>query len=207
MIVEYFGVPGSGKTYHTNLYKEQLKYEGKKYIDISRYSAMPLWLKFLYKLADYTILILPKYRKQITEYKEVCKGCRRESTFVPFSLDYCIKDIVLYSLVYDVFCHLGRIVVNDEGQLHRVIFLSVQFGVALDKLIPVYQSFRHRVVCRYVKTTSDNIMRNIKRRNRRVCAMDELKDGMLRDYIRAFEDGCTKMESLRPEFVEIVCNE
>lgn len=206
MIVEYFGIPGCGKTYQAVLYKQQLNSKGKRYIDISRYSGMPLWLKVFYKLADYTILILPKYRKQIAKYREVCKGALKEPAFVPLSLNNCINDIVLYSLIYDVFGRLGRIVVNDEGQLHRVIFLNVQFGVALDNLIPIYHSFRHREFCRYVKTTSEIAIQNIKRRNRRACIMDELKDETLRDYIKSFEGGCSKIESFHLEFVEIVIN-
>lgn len=204
MIVEYFGVPGSGKTYHTNLYKEQLKYGGKKYIDISRYSAMPLWLKLLYKLADYTILILPKYRKEITEYKEVCKSCRRESTFVPFSLDYCIKDIVLYSLVYDVFRHFGRIVVNDEGQLHRVIFLVVQFNCSLEEALGIYKSHKHNETVRYIKTPSELAFRNIKKRNRKICPMDEMDDNFLMDYIKTFEKVCEEVICIDFNKIEVI---
>ena len=206
MIVEYYGIPGSGKTYLANLYKEQLKQEGKKFIDISRHSGMPLWLKTFYKFADYIILILPKYRWQISAYIEVCKDSIKEPDFLPLSKQYCIRDIVIYSLVYDVFSHLNRITLNDEGQLHRVLFLSVQFRVPLEYLMPVYQTFRHEGSCRYVKTTSGKAIQNIKHRNRKVCEMDEMKEEVLRDYIKAFEGVCCKMESLNHEFVDIIMN-
>lgn len=142
MIVEYFGIPGSGKTYQVKLYKQFLKLEGKQFLDISRFSGMPLWLKVFYKIADSVILVLPKYRKQISEYKKLCKDCREESRFVPLSLNACIKDIVLYSMINDMFQHSNKIIINDEGQLHRVIFLIVQFNCSFEHAVGIYQSHK-----------------------------------------------------------------
>lgn len=190
MIVEYFGIPGSGKTFQAKLFKEKLRRDGIKYIDISRHSGMPLWLKFFYKLADYFIMILPKYRKQIAEYREVCKNCPKEPAFVPFSLDYCIMDIVLYSLVNDVFSHSRNTVVNDEGQLHRILFLVVQYGCSLNRVMDIYFSHKHDETVRYVKTSVETAFQNIKIRNRKVCPMDEMDDKLLIEYVKTFEKAC-----------------
>ncbi len=192
MIVEYFGIPGSGKTFQTNLYKQQLSREGKKYIDISRYIGTPLWLKALYKIADYAILVLPKYRKQIAEYKEVCKNCPKEPAFVPFSLNYCIQDIVLYSFIYDIFNKFERFVVNDEGQLHRVISLIVQFNPPFEEIMSIYQNNFHGEKCSYIRTSVETAFSNIKKRNRNICPMDEMDDQSLKAYMLTFYNICEK---------------
>ena len=137
MIIEFLGIPGSGKTYHANLLKQQMKNEGTKYIDISRYKGTPLLLKVLYKVYDFAILVLPKYRKQFWKYKKICLDSQEEPNYIPLSLDSCIKDIVLYSLVYDLFRFSKKVIVNDEGQLHRLVFLAVQFNVSFEKLLSV----------------------------------------------------------------------
>lgn len=204
MIVEYFGIPGSGKTFQASLFKEKLWQEGIKYIDISRYSGMPLWLKVFYKLADYTILVLPKYRKQIAEYKAACKDCPKDPAFVPFTLDYCIKDIVLYSFINDIFRRSVKTTVNDEGQLHRVIFLIVQFNCPFEQVFGIYRSHMHNETIRYVQTSSEQAFQNIKNRNRKVCPMDEINDELLMEYIKTFEGVCEAAVNKYLNDIEIV---
>ncbi len=204
MIVEYFGIPGSGKTFQASLFKERLWQEGIKYIDISRYSGMPLWLKVFYKLADYAILVLPKYRKQIAEYKAACKDCPKDPAFVPFTLDYCIKDIVLYSFVNDIFRRSEKTFVNDEGRLHRVVFLIVQFNCPFEPVFGIYLSHKHNETIRYVHTSSEQAFQNIKNRNRKVCPMDEMDDKLLKEYIGTFEVVCEEVTNNYSSAIEIV---
>lgn len=204
MLVEFFGVPGSGKTYYAHLYKESLKQNKKRYIDISRYNGMPFWLKVFYKLADYVIKILPRYRKQVAEYKEVCRECPREALFIPFSLDYCIKDIVLYSFANTFFRHSRRIIINDEGQLHRLIFLIVQFNCSIDLALEIYLSHKHDGTIRYVQTSSKQAFQNIKNRNRKVCPMDEMDDILLKNYINTFEKVCKEIIRRDCSEIEII---
>lgn len=204
MIVEYFGIPGSGKTYQVKLYKQFLKLEGKQFLDISRFCGMPLWLKVFYKIADSVILVLPKYRKQFSEYKKLCKDCREESRFVPLSLNACIKDIVLYSMINDMFQHSNKIIINDEGQLHRVIFLIVQFNCSFEHAFGIYQSHKNKGIVRYIKTSSEQAFQNIKKRNRKVCPMDEMNDNLLKDYINAFKKVCEDVIHKDNNEVEII---
>lgn len=193
MVVEFFGIPGSGKTFQANLFKKKLRHNRIKYIDFSRHSGMPLWMKIFYKMTDYAILVLPKYRKQIAEYKEVCKDCPKAPAFISFSLDYCIKDIVLYSFVNDMFRQSETIIVNDEGQLHRVIFLIVQFNCPFDQVFDLYLSHKHNETIRYVQTSSEQAFQNIKNRNRKVCPMDEMDDNLLKEYINTFARVCEEV--------------
>lgn len=194
MIIEFFGIPGCGKTYQANLYKQHLKLEGKRYLDISRSRGLPLWLKLCYKLADFAILILPKYRKQIAEYREVCYDCPSEPAFVPISLDYCIKDIVLYSLVYDVFGSSRRIILNDEGQLHKIIVLIVQYCCPIDEVMKIYLSHKRKIEIKHIKTSLDKAFNNIKQRNRNVCPMDKMDDNKMKEYMRKFETVCYEVD-------------
>lgn len=201
MIVEFFGIPGSGKTYQANLYKQQLQLEGKKYLDISRFSGMPLWLKLCYKLADFAILVLPKYRKQIAEYREACYDCLAEPAFVPISLDYCIKDIVLYSLVYDVFGNSRNIILNDEGQLHKIIVLIVQYCCPIDEVMKIYLSHKHRIEIKHIKTSLNKAFNNIKQRNRNVCPMDKMDDDKIIEFLRKFETVCYEVDHINKSII------
>lgn len=192
MYVEYLGIPGCGKTFWKNKYLEQLRVDGKEFLDVSRQKVMPLWLKVFYKLAETFLLQLPRYKKQTREYEDACKGRRKEPKYLPFSLAYCIKDIVMASLLHDIFGG-KKIYVNDEGQLQRVVFLVVQYGVPLDALLPIYMKYRGDVKTIYVKTEVDTAIANIRKRNRHVCPMDELTDNELRAYEQECNECCEKI--------------
>lgn len=192
MYVEYLGIPGCGKTFWKDKYLEQLRAEGKPFLDVSRQKVMPLCLKVFYKFAETILLQFPKYKRLTQEYKSICNGCSREPKFVPFSLAYCIKDVVLATLLHDIFDG-KKIYVNDEGQLQRLVFLSVQFGVAIDKLMPLNMKYRGDVKTIYVKTEVDTAFANIKKRNRHVCPMDELTDETLRAYESEYYKCCERL--------------
>lgn len=193
MYIEYLGIPGCGKTFWKDKYLEQLRADGGALLDVSRQKVMPLWLKVFYKLAESFLLQLPRYKNETREYEEVCKGYRKEPKYLPFSLAYCIKDIVLASFLHDIFGG-KNIYVNDEGQLQRVVFLVVQYGVPLDALLPIYMKYRGDVKTIYVKTEVETAIANIRRRNRHVCPMDELTDNELKVYEQECYDCCVQLE-------------
>lgn len=190
MYIEYLGIPGSGKTYHAAKYKKLLKEEGKNFLDVSRQKDMSLWLKVFYKLAENVLLLFPKYRKQAKEYENICRDCLDKPNYLPFTLSYCIKDIVLASLLHDVFDSKNRIFLNDEGQLQRIVFLVVQYDVPLDEILSVYNKYKGNVKTLYVKTDVVTALANIKNRNRHVCPMDEMDDKTLMLYITSFYHAC-----------------
>lgn len=190
MFEEYLGIPGCGKTFYANLYKEQLKSENKQFKDISRQKSMSLLLKVFYKFADYAIYVIPKYRKQVFLYREACLECRNKPKYIPFSLEYCIKDIVLASLLHDIFGNSKSIVLNDEGQLQRIVFLTVQYNVPLDKLLIIWKKYKSDIRTKYIQTSPTKAFLNIKKRNRHVCPMDELNNKLLQEYLEEFYKGC-----------------
>lgn len=189
MMIEYLGIPGSGKTTIMRQQIEQYKQQGVKYLDLSRYKGMPLWLKVFYKLADYAVYMLPKYKKQMATLREVCKGCPSEPKYLPFSLNYCIKDIVQATLLQDAFGGGKRVVLNDEGQMLRVAFLCVQYGADVNAVMKCLNvpSF---VKTEYVKVDAETAYQRIKARNRHVCPMDELSDERLMEYLKETENVC-----------------
>ena len=186
MIVEYFGIPGGGKTYHANLYKKQMEEAGRPFFDISRHKGTPLWLKLLYKLADCAIYILPKYKKQIDLYNDICKNCEKDIS----RLKSRIHNIVFFSLVYDVVSKIKRTIINDEGQIHWILSLYANNKCPLEEVLKVYSQNKHNVILRCVKTTTDVAFKNIRKRNRQVCYVDKLNDSALRNYLSSFEDSC-----------------
>lgn len=195
MYIEFLGIPGCGKTYHAGIYKLQLIKEGKKIIDLSRQKTMPFWLKLFYKLAELCLLKLPKYRRMTQEYAEACKECTDKPSFLPFSLQYCIKDIVLASLLHDIFRNKNIIFISDEGQLQRMVFLILQYEVSYDKVMSIYNKYRDsNIRTIYIRNDVETSIKNIRLRNRHVCPMDELKEDKLTMYLNSFYSICEMLK-------------
>ena len=182
MIVEYLGIPGSGKTYNKKLYIEQLSKAQKEWIDISRWKGMPFCLKLFYKLSDYSIFLVPKYRRLIKLYRDACKIKSNNSKYFPLSFEICLRDIVQASFLHDFFGKWTCVIINDEGQLQRIVTLAVQYEVSIEDLMSVYLAEKHIEETIFVDITTENAFCNIKARNRHDCEMDEISDDMLKGY-------------------------
>ena len=190
MIVEYLGIPGSGKTYNKQLYIELLSKERRKWLDISRWNGMPLGLKLFYKFIDYFIFLIPKYRKLFKLYKEACFIKSNSSKYFPLSFETCLRDIVQASFLHDYFGKWNRIVLNDEGQLQRIVTMAVQFEVNIEDLMSVYLAEKHLEETRFVEISINDAFCNIKTRNRHVCEMDEMNDGIMNNFLNDFDVAC-----------------
>lgn len=191
MIVEYLGIPGSGKTYQANLYKQELRQRGEHFIDLSRWKGMPIILKIFYKLTDKTFLWIPKYRKQRTRLRELCKNAYEVSPkYLPFSVNYCIDRIISSVFLQDVFGGHKTVAINDEGLMQWVVFLSIQYGVPINEILATLSPFYPNCETIYIVSPVETAFSNIKKRNRHVCPMDEMKDDRLVKYLEEFESAC-----------------
>lgn len=195
MIIEFLGVPGCGKTYYANLYKNELNIKGISYIDLSRWRGMPLWLKVFYKFADKAYLFFPKYRVLRNRFRALCKDVYgKEPKYLPFSVEYCIGRIISSVFLQDIFGGGNSVVINDEGLMQWVVFLSVQYNVLVDKCIEIIQPFNVNCKTKFIDIPVETAFANIKKRNRHVCPMDEMKDDELLRYLEEFNCLCHKVE-------------
>lgn len=195
MIVEYFGIPGSGKTFQANIYRLSLDKQRTPYLDISRHKGMALWLKGLYKLADAATYIIPKYRSLSRKLQNTCDTCLKAPKYLSLSMAYCVRDIVLSSLLHDVFDNWKRVIINDEGMLQRVATLAVLYNADVKGVLSVCWLGKKSIQNVMVDISVDEAFQNIRGRNRHACEMDELDDDMLYSYLKAFGKTCNDIKA------------
>lgn len=191
MIVEYFGIPGCGKTYQANIYKKELKRQGLSYIDLSRWKGMPLWLKIFYKFLDISLILLPKYRKLYNQFHLLCKDSYdKKPAYLPFSVDYCIGRIVCSIFLQDVFSRSKKILINDEGLMQWVVFFNIQYNISTDSILSILEPLNKNCRTIFIDTTINAAFENIKKRNRHVCEMDKMEDSQLMKYLIEYDKVC-----------------
>ena len=89
--------------------------------------------------------------------------------------------------------HLRGNVYMDEGLIHRIISMAVNYGVSdqdLFALIDLFDSVMKKVRSFYLNVSLDDCLQAISLRNRHECEMDELNEDQLLAYLRAYEHCC-----------------
>src|SRR5574344_1971974 len=170
MLVEFFGIPGSGKTYQASLYKARLQKQGAAYFDLSRKKETSIFLKIFYKILDKTLRYWPSYKRMYLSLQDIYKkGGLENPKYLPFSVDYCVNRILQSLFLWKVCGKSAKIFFNDEGLFQWIAFFVVQYAVPLEKIIEALKLSNHNVQVQFVDVFEEKAFLNIKKRDRHVC--------------------------------------
>lgn len=195
MVIEFLGIPGSGKTYYANELKKSLKSKGSVLGDFSRCHSSPFIIKLINIVLDKLQLIIPKYRKIRKKIRKLCRDKKNTTPkYLPFSQAYCINRILAALFLRELFDKTEIQIINDEGLLQWVCFLCVQYDISLDAILDILPPFNRNTLIYYVDTSINQAIENIKMRNRHDCEMDFMDERMLKNYIEEFFAICKSIE-------------
>ena len=178
MIIELFGVPGSGKTYFaTNLCKSN------NYIDYHKYR-YSFFGKILMKFRF--LLYKKSYRykedlKFVNEY--LMKHNLKVSSFMRDN--YILQLSFFHSKLNDKYSDsINKIIVFDEGIIQSITALTYENELPMFAAKDLFHYFKFdHAKYYYVKTNIDMTIENIKKRNRKVCEIDYLEGEELREFL------------------------
>ena len=178
MVIELYGSPGAGKTY----IKEQL-------IEEEGCQGSPNKENPLIRIAKRLVIYLPSSRKI---RKKIIKKIENvnEPAYNNVTLESCVDNIVMVLFGYR---HTRRKLFMDEGVVHRLISMSVNFRIGFDCLSEILDSLSpwlEDVTVFYLFAEPEECYQSIKKRNRHICNIDELEDGELRNYLRDYKLYC-----------------
>lgn len=178
MTIEYFGLPGSGKTYAME--KDYAQAQGNKR-NMTVYMLKTFRGKLLRKCAYYFPRLSGVDRATYRRLRACCGGedarHRREML-----ADLCVE----YGLAQkhpDVQCFY------DEGIVQAVVSYGYWLGydfTAITKILDIFDFVQ--TTFRYVARDISACLRNQRQRNRHVCELDEWSEERLGDYMRYAEE-------------------
>lgn len=180
MRIEFFGPPGTGKTYLI----EKLRNMDRE--TISKKATNPILL-FLKKASRFSPISI-KYKYQI---KQIIKSKNLISKYHDTSLNSMIDSIVLVATAYKI--KPKDDIVLDEGLVHRIISLGVNYNLPNESVIKIISLFQNLLLNRRVISITlekTSIIESIKQRNRKISKMDFFEDGVLVDFIEHYIELC-----------------
>ena len=192
MIVEFFGIPGSGKTFLANKIVAETnnkKYQIVNLIDKSRTS-------IFYKIMFRVLFFFAKREKQYCSNVKKIQSTLSAYQTVPAKynkvfIDRYVNKIAFYLYLYERLEKKGKIYLFDEGIYQQVVNMMVNYGVsqkdALCVIKIVSENFFRRV---FFECDIETSFLSMKKRNRHVCFIDDLNEEDLKVFLSQYEVCC-----------------
>lgn len=178
MIIELFGLPGSGKTYAIN------KIKGNNLLNVtSENRIMNIILSFLKQVSLYMPSSLRLKRKLVCTFNKILTY----PIYINNPKSFYIDNLTVVAFGYK---HSGnKDIYMDEGIIHRIVSFSVNYNVDLevfDEIVKIFTPYLSNVKIVYLDVDIDECIDSIKKRNRHDCKMDEMSKDLLDEYLKKY---------------------
>lgn len=180
MKIEFFGPPGSGKTY----LRELVTGENRQQIREKATNPILTKIKYLSRYSPISIVYRYKIRRILADEK-------LEYRYHDTSVNSMIDSIVLVATTYKLNLKAGKIL--DEGIIQRIISFGINYELSTKTIIQIIDLFKEniedvRVI--YVYLSVPDIIDSIKKRNRKESKMDFFDENVLINFVTTYEQVC-----------------
>ncbi|MBQ3543813.1 MAG: hypothetical protein IJA34_02310 [Lachnospiraceae bacterium] len=199
MVIEFYGMPGSGKTTFANDFAKK-KYGDVSLINITDKSRTSFWYKVYFKILRTLVKKNKEYLKYrdelidiVREYRSISAKYNENNVFIDDYVMEMAYDIWTYKKLYEK----KKIYIFDEGIVQQIINMCVNYDVdikTVEKLVDYIKKGKE-YRCYYTNSIESTI-NSIEQRNRHVCFIDELKGKELEDYLNKYNQSCSTLLGL-----------
>lgn len=192
MIVDIYGLPGSGKTYLADQLAASLSG-----MNATSFERTTIPGKLLSRLCFFGIRVLPSARKLEKELGLLVNKANPSSLFGIYeNTDYCIRSLTVSILKYGLLGGKKGTYLFDEGILHTLVKLYGDTDISLQELAECTHYVLEKLKetkCVFVYNHYDvnKCIEAMHARNRRVCQFDSLDElrltGIMNRYAAAIE--------------------
>ena len=189
MMVDFVGLPGCGKSFMTEKLQQRLSEKGFVVHNLSRNRKTSIACKILFKLAALFLYVSPYYyrkKKMILEKIGDAETIPYESNFFIKEKKKIVKDLILNSFVHNAFDSPKKIFLNDEGIVHKVLYMTIFFKIPLNSMMEIFEILRTKPLTFFIKCSVEQSFASIKERNRKDCPMDFLNNDELLFFLNSF---------------------
>lgn len=216
MVIECIGLPGSGKTFLMSYLEQEIGKRGLRCINASDRSMKRFSWKAARKLLHAGIF-LTRGARQVRAQME--KALQREpqarSRYGIYEDErFTLESAAVFRLAYRHMMASDTVYLFDEGLVHAIVKFCADFamgGDTFEALIEAAESgLKGKRLVVYNVISEENCFVSLRKRDRHICAFDELPDdalhGILREYARLntiYASGHTTVKVLREEDIEV----
>lgn len=179
MLLELYGLPGSGKSFIIKKINRNTFIGFTKNIKIK---------KIVIKLGKKISIWMPS--SIILKNKIYCiiKNISLKPLYIERSINEHINNIIMIAFGYK--WRGKRNLYMDEGIIHRIVSFAVNYNIPIEQtflIINLFEKYLKNSVIIYLDVNVNDCLNGIKKRNRHICEMDELKGEKLKQYLNSFK--------------------
>ena len=193
MILEFFGLPGVGKSYLGMQIERELNSNGERCISIVERSRTSFHWKLWYKLAHLFVSVTPTYKEKVNSLISITKEyeARLPIYNVPaVRIVNYIKQIAFLDYIYSKLALKSTLYIFDEGIIQQIANMIVNYQLDKDTLGKMLAKLENGFTVVYMSWSIEKILDSIKQRNRHVCYIDELTGAKLEDFLSCYLNAC-----------------
>lgn len=184
MVVDIIGAPGAGKTTVCNRIIRQLQDSCTPYHDMTGRKDTSIWMKLYIRACMLCVRVLPEYRRMYADIEnKLAPYPKTVETFFHSDMEIIMRDVVRHVFAHRLYEGRKRVLLNDEGILHKMLPISIQHDVPVEVLLEIYHSFNLDLKLIYVKSDMEQTLQNTLKRNRHDCAYDEMNKIELQEFL------------------------
>ena len=186
MIIDLYGMPGSGKSTVCNYLEQNLEFKNVKNWYIEKTIGKIIFHLYLY------LFFLDKTSRK--KYKEIMKIIDNKKAYKNYINSNVNISLYIKYMLFDYYLERKNIkkIIIDEGIIHYSISLYVEFNLEKEKIMKIIELLKLNNV-KYIglKIDIEESKKNIKKRNRKRCPIDFLNDNELDKFLKKWIEGIT----------------
>ena len=179
MIIEFYGLPGSGKSYLIR------QLNGNKPIGMMTESK---FRAFLIRIAKKAAILAPDSLLLRNRIKNLLHGVSDKPVFFERSKQYYLNNLTMLAFGYR--WSGNRNIYMDEGIIHRLTSMAVNYDLSVDLLLgllDLFQEYLKPIKVFYLDVGIEECLESIQKRNRHEFEMDALSGEKLFYFLSNYQ--------------------
>ena len=189
MVVECIGLPGSGKTYLMRSVEEELLKRGIPCVNAGERSMHSVWWKAAKKVLHRTIFLDRDAREIRGRFLSILEKEKPLQSRYGINTDerFTVESAAIFVAAYRLMERSEKVYLFDEGLVHTIVKFCAEFHLPESVFLEMVAACGpfdelSRIVV-HNRISVDDCVRSIQKRNRHICAFDELPEELLRELL------------------------
>ena len=189
MVVECIGLPGSGKTYLMRSVEEELLKRGIPCVNAGERSMRSMWWKAGKKVLHRTIFLDRGAREIRGRFLSSLEKEKPLQSRYGINTDerFTVESAAIFVAAYRLMERSEKVYLFDEGLVHTIVKFCAEFHLPESVFLEMVAACGpfdelSRIVV-HNRISVDDCVRSIQKRNRHICAFDELPEELLRELL------------------------
>ena len=189
MVVECIGLPGSGKTYLMRSVEEELLKRGIPCVNAGERSMRSMWWKAGKKVLHRTIFLDRGAREIRGRFLSSLEKEKPLQSRYGINTDerFTVESAAIFVAAYRLMERSEKVYLFDEGLVHTIVKFCAEFhlpeSVFLERVAACGPFDELSRIVVHNRISVDDCFRSIQKRNRHICAFDELPEELLRELL------------------------